>query len=158
LCLAQTKFQITNDKLQFKIKKGQRAKCKAQSHNLKLKAVEKTQQVKYRAYQFSIKIIQFTSQFPNKRVFWIIADQLIRAATSIGANIIEAQAASSKRDFIKFYEIALKSANETKYWLGLLRDATEVEKKKVNGLLNESAEIAKILGASLLTLKGKKKL
>ena len=114
------------------------------------------QQVKYRAYKFSIKIIKFVSKFPNKRIFWIISDQLIRAATSIGANIIEAQAASSKKDFIKFYEIALKSANETKYWLGLLRDATNVDKKEINELLKEADEIAKILGASLLTLKGKR--
>mgnify|MGYP003866386553 CR=1 FL=1 len=63
---------------------------------------------------------------PNKKVYWVISDQLLRAATSIGANIVEAKASSSKRDFIKFYEIALKSANETKYWLGLLRDAAPV--------------------------------
>jgi len=115
-----------------------------------------SQQVKYRAYKFSIKIIKFVSSFPNKRIFWIISDQLIRAATSIGANIIEAQAASSKKDFIKFYEIALKSANETKYWLGILRDATDIDKKEINELLRETDEIAKILGASLLTLKGKR--
>ena len=118
--------------------------------------MNKNQQVKYKAYRFSIKIIRFVSQFPNQRIFWVISDQLLRAATSIGANIIEAQAASSKRDFIKFYEIALKSANETKYWLGLLRDATEIDKKKINELLKETDEIAKILGASLLTLKGRR--
>ena len=44
-----------------------------------------------------------------------MTDQLLRSATSIGANVVEAKSASSKRDFIKFYEIALKSANETKY-------------------------------------------
>ena len=61
----------------------------------------------------------------------MIADQLLRSATSIGANTVEAQAASRRKEFIKFYEIALKSANETKYW-------------------------PNILGASLLTLKGKR--
>jgi len=113
-------------------------------------------ELKYRAYQFSIKIVKFVSTLPNKKVFWVISDQLLRAATSIGANIIEAQAASSKRDFIRFYEIALKSANETKYWLGILRDATETDKEKVNLFLEEVSELANILGASLLTLKGKK--
>lgn len=62
---------------------------------------------------------------------------------------MEAQAASSKKDFIKFYQIALKSANETRYWLGILKDATEIDKEKVN-------EISNILGASLLTLKGRR--
>lgn len=112
--------------------------------------------IKYRAYQFSIEIIKFVNSFPEKRIFWVIAEQLLKAATSIGANVVEAQAASSKRDFIRFYEIALKSNNETKYWLGLLRDATGLDKKKINFLLREADEIGKILGASLLTLKGKK--
>ena len=70
--------------------------------------------------------------------------------------IVEAKASSSKKDFIKFYEIALKSANETKYWLGLLRDATNADKNKVNQLLKEVEEISKMLGSSLLTLKNKK--
>ena len=87
----------------------------------------------------------------------MISDQLLRSATSIGANIVEAKASSSKRDFIKFYEIALKSANETEYWLGLLRDATQADKNKTNQLLVEVEEISKMLGSSLLTLKNKKK-
>lgn len=120
--------------------------------------MEPKQQLKYRAYQFSINIIRFTSNLPNQRIFWIIVDQLVRSATSIGANITEAQSASSKKDFARFYEIALKSANETKYWLGLLRDATEqVDKSSVNGLLKELTELANMLGASLLTLRGKKR-
>lgn len=118
--------------------------------------MELKQQLKYRTYQFSLNVIKLVSKFPEKKIFWIIADQLLRAATSIGANVIEAQAASSKKDFIKFYEIALKSANETKYWLGLLRDATEIDKEKINTLLKEVDEVARMLGASLLTLKGKK--
>lgn len=94
---------------------------------------------------------------PNEKVFWIISDQLLRSATSIGANIIEAQAASSKRDFIKFFEISLKSVNETKYWLGLLRDGTETNnKERINKLLKETEELSNILGASLLTLKNKR--
>jgi len=87
----------------------------------------------------------------------VISDQLLRSATSIGANIVEAKASSSKRDFIKFYEIALKSANETEYWLGLLKDATQADKNKTNQLLVEVEEISKMLGSSLLTLKNKKK-
>jgi four helix bundle protein len=93
---------------------------------------------------------------PNKRVYWVISDQLLRAATSIGANIIEAKSSSSKRDFIRFYEIALKSANETKYWLGLLRDTTQTDRKKIEELLKEVNEISNIFAASLLTMKNKK--
>lgn len=113
--------------------------------------------LKYRAYNFSIRIIKFAGTLPNQRIYWIITDQLVRSATSIGANIIEAQAASSKRDFARFFEIALKSANETKYWLALLRDATDIEKERVNILIQEAKEVSNILGASLLTLKNKRK-
>lgn len=83
-------------------------------------------------------------------------DQLLRAVTSIGANVVEAQASSSRKEFIKFYEIALKSANETLYWLAILRDGTAVNKEKVNAFIQEAKELANILGASVLTLKGKK--
>jgi four helix bundle protein len=121
-----------------------------QNHNAKRKT-----DLKYRCYFFSIQIIKLIEQLPNQKIYWIISDQLLRSATSIGANIIEAQAASSKKDFIKFFEISLKSANETKYWLGLLRDATKVETEKINKLLKETEELANMLGASLLTLKNK---
>lgn len=94
---------------------------------------------------------------PNRRTYWIIADQLLRSATSIGPNIIEAKSASSKKDFIRFYEISLKSANETKYWLGLLRDAVKVDKNKVKQFLKEVTEISNMLASSLLTMKKKNK-
>jgi four helix bundle protein len=100
--------------------------------------------------------MKFTGTLPNERIFWIILDQLLRSATSIGANLIEAKSSSSKRDFIKYYEIALKSANETKYWLCLLRDGTKADKEEITKLLNEAEEISKMIASSLLTLKGKK--
>ncbi len=117
---------------------------------------EKKPELKYRAYQYSIKVVKTISTFPNQRIFWIIQDQLLRCATSIGANIIEAQAASSKKDFIKYYEISLKSANETKYWLGILRETTRIDKTVINNLLEEAKELSNLLGASLLTLKNKR--
>ena len=82
----------------------------------------------------------------------------MESATSIGANTIEAKSASSKKDYIRYYEIALKSANETKYWLGLLRDALDADKNEINKLLKETGELANILAASLLTMKGKKQI
>jgi four helix bundle protein len=124
---------------------------KGQNQNLNPKT-----NIKYRAYFFSIEIIKFTSKLPNEKVYWIIVDQLLRSATSIGANIIEAKSSSSRRDFIKFYEISLKSANETKYWLCLLRDGTKADKDQLEKLLDEIEQISKMLGSSLLTLKNKK--
>ena len=112
--------------------------------------------LKTRAYFFSIEIVKLVSNFPNEKSFWIIGDQLLRAGTSIGANIIEAKAASSKRDFTNFYNIALKSANETKYWICLLKDTGLVKAEKIQSVLKEADELSKMLGASLLTLRGKR--
>jgi four helix bundle protein len=70
--------------------------------------------LKIRCYKFSLEVINLTNSLPNKRSAWIIFEQLVRSATSIGANLIEAKASSSRLEFKKFYEIALKSANETK--------------------------------------------
>jgi four helix bundle protein len=107
----------------LKIFQAQSEKLQAKSHMSKLKSMKsKTPkpQLKHRTYDFSVTIVKFVSTLPKKQIYWTICDQLLRSSTSIGANIIEAQAVSSKRDFIKFYQIALKSANETKYWLGIL--------------------------------------
>lgn len=54
---------------------------------------------RYRAYQFSLQIINFVKEFPQTKIFIIFTDQLLRAGTSIGANLIEAKSSSSKRDF-----------------------------------------------------------
>lgn len=112
--------------------------------------------LKFRSYHFSISIIRFLGTLPEKKVFWVISDQLLRSATSVGANIIEAKASSSRKEFIRYYEIALKSANETKYWLGLLNDATDIEKDLIEDLIKEIGEITRMLMASVITLKNKK--
>ncbi len=111
-----------------------------------------------RAFIFSRSVIALVDKFPNKRSAWVIADQLIRVATSIGANIIEAQAGSSKRDFVNFLSHALKSANETKFWLVLAKDLVPNELEKIGILLKEVDELAKILGSSISTLRGRNKL
>lgn len=111
--------------------------------------------LKRRCYQFSLDILKLTDGLPQKRSSWVIADQLIRSATSIGANLIEARASSLRLEFKKFYEISLKSANETIYWLGLLRDANLADKQSVNCLLEEANELARMLAGGVLKLKSK---
>ena len=126
---------------------------KNQNYNSNLKSKD----LNLRTYKFSLDIINFVNTLPNKRAFWILGDQLLRSVTSIGANIIEAKASSSRREFIKFYEIALKSANESLYWLSLLKDSYNGLRNKCEPLINESEEICKMLASSILTLKGKRK-
>ncbi len=112
--------------------------------------------LKYRTYYLSINIIKYIASLIENKVYQVITNQLLRSVTSIGANIVEAKSSSSKKDFIKFYQIALKSANESKYWLGLLRDALGLDKKVINEFLLEVDEISKMLASSIITLKNKK--
>jgi four helix bundle protein len=132
---------------------NQESNLKNQKHNSKTKNV-----FRERCYNYSIAIIRLIKDLPEKQIYRALNDQLLRSATSIGANVVEAKSASSKRDYIKYYEIALKSANETKYWLGLLRDSLDVDSEKINPLLTETNELANILAASLLTMKDKRKI
>lgn len=85
----------------------------------------------------------------------IIAGQLLRSGTSIGANLVEAAAASSKLEFKKYHEIALRSANETKYWLGLLRDSGKADKLHVNNLLDEVTQLSNMIASGIMKMKGK---
>jgi four helix bundle protein len=101
-------------------------------------------------------MIEFLDTLPKDTSSQVIANQLLRSATSVGANIVEAKGASSKKDFTNFFCNSLKSANESLYWLGLLRDAKKINDTQLEYLLTETKELANILGSSILTLKGKK--
>jgi four helix bundle protein len=109
-----------------------------------------------RVYLYALKVIKFIKKLPKDSTSQIIGNQLLRSGTSVSANLIEAKSASSKKDYINFYQHALKSANESKLWVGLLRDTNKVDKKEVEELLKETSEIANILASSILTMKGKK--
>ncbi|MDQ5950694.1 MAG: hypothetical protein QG585_636 [Patescibacteria group bacterium] len=111
--------------------------------------------IKQRTYQFSLSIINLTNELPKTRAAWVITDQVIRSSTSIGANLVEARASSSRLEFKKFYEISLKSANETIYWLNLLRDSRICNDKEIDVLIKEATEISNILGKSVISLKKK---
>jgi four helix bundle protein len=111
---------------------------------------------KRRLYSFVLKLIEIIENLPKDRVCYILGDQLLRSTTSILGNYIEGQAASSKRDFIKYFEISLKSANESKVWLAILRDRNKITREKSDWFINELNEISNIFGSSILTLKGKR--
>lgn len=106
-----------------------------------------------RCYQFSLEILHLADELPKKKSAWIISDQVIRSATSIGANLTEGKGASSRIEFKKYYEIALKSAYETQYWLCLLRDSGLVDRTRLSELLLEVEELIRMLASGVITLK-----
>jgi len=110
-----------------------------------------------RLIRFSISIIKFTEELRKDGISYSIVDQLIRCSSSVGANVVEAKSSHSQKDYIKYFEIALKSANETKYWLAIILELKPEFKIKTSVLINENIEIANIIASSVITMKNKRK-
>ncbi len=111
------------------------------------------QQFKKRCFDFSISVLKISELLRGERVNWIIIDQLVRSATSIGANVVEGGNSTSKREFINYFQIALKSASETLYWLAILKKMNKENVKEIDGLINECTEIKKMLSTIILNTK-----
>ena len=102
-----------------------------------------------KSFDFALKIIELYKILKSNNEY-ILSKQLLRAGTSIGANIEEAIAAQSRKDFIHKLSIAAKEARETKYWLKLLNRSQLVE-LDYNNYINKSDEIIRILTAIIKT-------
>lgn len=112
--------------------------------------MEKPNIIKEKTYQFAIDIIQLYKkmQYQNE---YVISRQIVRSGTSIGANVEEATAAQSKKDFVAKMSISSKEARETNYWLRLIRDTSIVDSGDLAELLKKSEEIIKILTSIIKT-------
>lgn len=110
--------------------------------------------IKERTFEFSIRIVKLC-QFLDDRpgVARTLGRQLLRAGTSIGANVEEARAAQSKADFISKNAIALKEARETLYWLRLLVAAGVLPDVRISKLQGEVEQLTRILGATIVSSK-----
>lgn len=116
------------------------------------------QKLKVRIYNWTVRLTKYLLKLSNKkeRVVWTIVDQLSRSGTSLGANYVEAIGSPSEKDFRKFLSYSLKSGNESKYWLALIRDSKIDSDKELSWLLKEAVELTNILGKSVATLYKKK--
>lgn len=84
----------------------------------------------------------------------VLVHQLMRSATSIGANVSEASGSSSRTEYKRYFEIALKSANESLYWLNLLKDSNEWKQTtQIDELIAECKALGKMLAAAVKKLK-----
>ncbi|TSC93000.1 MAG: hypothetical protein CEN89_365 [Candidatus Berkelbacteria bacterium Licking1014_7] len=111
-------------------------------------------ELKKRIYRFILNLIKFIDVLPkNDPLCRVVIDQMLRSGTSVGANYVEAIAASSKREFANFLRYSLKSCNETKFWLAITRDTGRGNVNKINNLLSEITEISNILATSIRTMK-----
>jgi four helix bundle protein len=127
-----------------------------QKEALTLSEVEKPYNIRHRCFNFSREIILLIQKTKYQGIYFSMFDQLLRSSTSIGANMVEGASGSTSKDFINFMYISLKSANETKYWLCLIRDTVEINLAKLNELLAEADELSKIIASIILNAKNKK--
>ena len=100
-----------------------------------------------RTFEFSLRIVKLCRELGKNEVNRVLSRQLLRASTSIGANVEEAQAAQSKPDFVSKTAIALKEARESHYWLRLIAASDSAYTNRLQALVQEAREIRDILGA-----------
>jgi four helix bundle protein len=106
-----------------------------------------------KAYSFAIKIVELYKYLSIEQREFVLSKQLLRAGTSIGANISEANGAISKADFSSKMSIAYKECKETQYWISLLKDTQFVNIEQFNSIYPDLDEIGKILFSILKTTR-----
>jgi len=108
-----------------------------------------------RLLEYAVRVIKVVESLPRTLAGRHIASQLIRSATSVGANYEEAQGAESREDFIHKLQIALKESRESNYWLRLVVQARLLPPERVTEILDESIQLRAMLSKAVATAKGK---
>jgi four helix bundle protein len=109
--------------------------------------------VQEKSYAFAVSIIRIARHLQLEHREWVLSKQLLRAGTSIGANVEEAIAAQSKKDFLSKMSIALKEARETHYWLRLIRDSGLMNGANKEAHLSACHELIRLLNSITLTTR-----
>jgi four helix bundle protein len=114
------------------------------------------QQFKDRCRAFALDVFGLVEEFPTSMTSQIVAKQLVRCASSIGANYRAACRGKSRSDFVAKLAIAEEEADESLYWLELAASARHVKAERVSRLLDEANQITAILVSSIKTVRGKR--
>jgi four helix bundle protein len=109
-----------------------------------------------KSYKFAVRIVRLSQFLQREKKEFILNKQVLRSGTAIGALIREAEYAQSNADFINKLSIALKEANETDYWLSLLKDTNYIETNLYDSFYQDSNELISMLVSSIKTAKAKK--
>lgn len=104
---------------------------------------------------FAKSVVFLCRKLKEERVESVLLNQLLRAGTSVGANIHEAQYAQGTKDFVSKFEIALKECNESEYWLELLKETHSLSEEDYSVLHSDCIELRRMLVSSVTTLKSK---
>jgi four helix bundle protein len=108
--------------------------------------------LKSKSYTFALRIVKLYKYLSDNREY-ILSKQVLRSGTAIGALVSESEFGQSKLDFISKLSIALKEANETLYWLSLLKDSNFIDEKMFQSIKPDIEELIKLLVSSINTAK-----
>jgi len=114
--------------------------------------VDKEKTVKYKSKKFAVRVVNLYKFLRSDKKEFVLSKQILRAGTSIGANIAESECAISTKDFLSKIYIALKECAETIYWLDLLHETDYINEKEYLSLKADCDEIRKMLSATTKTL------
>ena len=106
-----------------------------------------------KSYAFALRIIKLYQYLTAEKKEYVLSKQILRSGTGVGALIKEAEHAQSKADFINKMNIALKEANETEYWLMLLKDSQYIDEKSFQSIHPENVELIKLLASIVKSSK-----
>ncbi|WP_228059697.1 four helix bundle protein [Plectonema radiosum] len=111
--------------------------------------------LKDKSFNFAVRIINLNKYLSSTKKEYVLSKQILRSGTAIGALLREAEEAESKPDFIHKLAIALKEANESEYWILLLRETDYLTSKESESILNGLKELLKLLTSIIKTTKQK---
>lgn len=117
---------------------------------------EKGNVLQDKSYLFALRMIKAYKYLTSAQREFVLSKQMLRSGTSIGAMVREAEYAQSKADFVNKLSISLKEANETIYWISLLRDSDYIDKSGAASLLDDCYELIKLLTSIIVTSKQQK--
>ncbi len=106
---------------------------------------------------FSVRVVRLYKYLTETKREYVMSRQLLKSGTSVGANIVEGQYASTKKDFLNKLQIALKECNETEYWLELLHETKYLTEKEFHSIYNDCREVKYLLIAITDSTKRKLK-
>ena len=116
-----------------------------------LKTIEKDDPLRDKSYKFAIRVVNLASYLQKEKKEFVLSKQILRSGTAIRALIHEAKFGQSRADFTSKMNIALKEANETEYWLRLLKDTDFISKTQFDSLRPECNELIAMLVSTVKT-------
>jgi len=112
--------------------------------------------LKTKSYAFALRVVKLYKYLCANREY-VLSKQLLRSGTAVGALVSEAEFGQSKADFVNKLSIALKEANETRYWITLLRDSEYLNEKMFESINPDIEELIRLLVSSIKTAKNNEK-